>query len=99
MKKVYLIHRREEFRGAENNVNKIKNLKNVEDDLTIFDRIPHSSSENIKVELNEIDPEPNKKELGVLKWKLNLKGLDEKVIHYRYSIEYKKGISINHPLP
>ncbi len=77
----------------------IKNLNNVAEDLTIFDRIPHSSSENIKVEIETIIPKPDKKELGVLKWKFNLKGIEEKSIQYKYFVEYKKGMSITPSLP
>lgn len=77
----------------------IKNLKNVSEDLTLYDKIPHSSSEYIKVEFQSIDPEPDKRELGILKWKFNLKGVAEKIIQYKYYVEYKKGIQITPPLP
>ena len=77
----------------------IKNLNEATEDLTIYDKIPHSSSENIKVEVIEIVPEPDKKQLGILKWKFNLKGLNEKTINYKYVIEYKKGIQITPQLP
>ena len=63
------------------------------------DRIPHSSSENIKVEVQEINPEPDKKELGVLKWNIYLKNIEEKVIQYKYFVDYKKGIIITPSLP
>ena len=72
----------------------IKNLNKITEDLTIYDKIPHSSSENIKVEMEEISPEPDKKKLGILTWKFNLKGLDEKTINYKYAVDYKKGIQI-----
>ncbi|MHA1148356.1 MAG: mucoidy inhibitor MuiA family protein [Promethearchaeota archaeon] len=77
----------------------IKNLNNVEQTLTIYDRIPHSNSEKIKVDIEEIIPEPSKKELGILKWRLNLKGIDEKMIQYKYYIEYNKEITVTPPLP
>ncbi len=77
----------------------IKNLSDVSEDLIILDRIPHSNSENIKVEIEDIEPEPDKNELGVLKWKLNLKGVKDKVINYKYFVEYKKGIIITPSLP
>ena len=69
------------------------------EELTIFDRIPHSYSENIKVNVIEMTPEPDKKEMGIIKWKFDLKGLDEKVIHYKYNVEYKKDITITPSLP
>ncbi len=77
----------------------IKNLNDVTDELTVLDRIPHSNSESIKVVVEGMIPEPNKKQLGVLKWKMNLKGVKEKVIKYKYFVEYKKGINITPSLP
>ncbi|MBD3197332.1 MAG: mucoidy inhibitor MuiA family protein, partial [Candidatus Lokiarchaeota archaeon] len=78
---------------------KIKNLNDTEEDLTIYDRIPHSSSENIQVTIEEINLEPDKKELGVMKWEINMKGVQEKIIKYRYYVEYKSGTNIRPPLP
>ncbi len=77
----------------------IKNLNEVEEELIIYDMIPHSNSENIKVEIEEIIPEPHKRKLGILKWKFNMKGIDEKVLKYKYFIEYKKEITISPSLP
>ncbi len=77
----------------------IKNLNNATEDLTLYDKIPHSSSENIKVQIEDISPEPDKKKLGVLTWKFNLEGLDEKTINYKYVVDYKKGIKITPSLP
>jgi uncharacterized protein (TIGR02231 family) len=77
----------------------IKNLNDVAEQLTILDRIPHSSSEKIKVEIDEIDPEPDKKELGILKWKIPLEGMKDKTINYKYHVEYKQGITITPSLP
>jgi uncharacterized protein (TIGR02231 family) len=77
----------------------IKNLNNVEEELAVYDRIGHSNSENIKVELVEVIPEPLKKKLGVLKWKFVMKGVDEKIISYKYIVDYKKDIFITPALP
>ena len=77
----------------------IKNLNNVEDELVIYDRIGHSYSENIKVELEQVDPEPIKKQLGVLKWKFSMKGVDERKLSYKYYVDYKKDILITPALP
>ena len=77
----------------------IKNLSGATEELIVYDRVPHSYSENIKVEIDNLSPEPYKKELGLLKWKLNLKDLKETVIKYKYVIDYKKGIIITPALP
>ena len=77
----------------------IKNLSGATEELIVYDRVPHSYSENIKVEIDNLSPEPYKKELGLLKWKFNLKDLKETVIKYKYIIDYKKGVIITPPLP
>lgn len=78
----------------------IKNLNDVSEPLIMFDRIPHSSSEKIEVEILEISPEPDKRQLGILKWKItNLEGKEEMRLHYKYEIEYKKDVVITPPLP
>ncbi len=77
----------------------IKNLNNIDDDLVVYDRIGHSYSENIKVIINEILPEPARKKLGVLKWKFSMKGVEEKTITYKYTVDYKKDIHITPALP
>ncbi len=77
----------------------VKNLNDVTEQLTILDRIPHSSSEKIKVEIEIIDPEPTKKELGILKWKISMEGVKDKTISYKYYVEYKQGIRITPSLP
>jgi len=77
----------------------IKNLNEIEEDLVLLDRVPHSSHENIKVEIESMMPEQDKIELGILKWKFNLKGVNEKTINYKYYVEYKKGITVTPSLP
>jgi uncharacterized protein (TIGR02231 family) len=77
----------------------IKNLNEVTEQLTILDRIPHSSSEKIKVEIEDIEPEPDKKELGILKWKIPMEDVKDKTISYKYYVEYKQGITITPSLP
>ena len=56
----------------------VKNFNKAFEEQTLYDRIPHSSSENIKVDIEHIAPKSNKKELGVLKWKLNMKEVQDK---------------------
>lgn len=77
----------------------IKNLNNASEELVVLDRIPHSSSESIKVVIESIMPEQDKLELGILKWKIPLKGMTEKVLNYKYNVEYQKDITITPSLP
>ncbi|MHA1870917.1 MAG: DUF4139 domain-containing protein, partial [Promethearchaeota archaeon] len=79
---------------------KIKNLAQVKEELILYDRIPYSISEKIKVKIEEISDEPNVNEMNVLKFVIPLKEIKEtKVISYRYSVIYEKNIKITPPLP
>ncbi|MGV9204537.1 MAG: mucoidy inhibitor MuiA family protein [Promethearchaeia archaeon] len=101
-----LIDRSQDKKLLKNNIRKyyeykitIENLNEVTEPLTLYDKIPHSDSEKISVELEEIDLEPDKIELGVLKWKIDLKEKKKLIIKYKFHVEYKKGIKIRPPLP
>ncbi len=76
----------------------IKNLGKVEGELKVYDRIPHSNSEKIKVIPDFPDLAPNKQQLGILKWKIELKGVDTKKITYNYNVEWDKEVQIYPPL-
>ncbi len=76
----------------------IKNLGKVEGLLKVYDRIPHSNSEKIKVIPEFPDLAPNKQQMGILKWKIDLKGLETKKISYNYIVEWDKEIQIYPPL-
>ena len=78
----------------------IKNLANVRDMLEVWDRIPHSSSEKIKIKLSNISEEPKEKDLGVLAWELDLGSIKEKkVLSYSYEIQIEKDVNVYPPLP
>jgi len=56
----------------------IENLAKVPIPLKIYDRIPHSNSDKIKVETDFSEYPPAKIQMGILKWKLDLKGIEKK---------------------
>jgi hypothetical protein len=76
----------------------IKNLGKVQGLLKVYDRIPHSNSEKIKVIPEYPDQAPNKDQMGILKWKIELKDVDSKKIRYNYDVEWDKEIQITPPL-
>jgi len=78
----------------------VENLSKVDAPLKIYDRIPHSNSDKIKIEPDFSEFEPTKKpKLGVIKWKMDLKDVDSVSWKYRYAVNYDKNITIDPPLP
>ncbi len=68
---------------------KMKNFKEESVKLKIVDRIPHSTDENVNIELNNIKPvEPEKKNQNVFEWELNLKGSEELKILYDFTVTF-----------
>lgn len=78
----------------------IENLKNVNDELIMYERIPHSVSEKIKVKFLEISETPSTNLLNVLKWVIKMDKVQrKKIIKYSYQVISDKDISIVPPLP
>jgi uncharacterized protein (TIGR02231 family) len=78
----------------------ISNLKSVTEDLILFDRVPHSISEKIKVKLGDFSIEPDSNVMNVLKFVLNMEEIKEKrVITYNYEINHEKDLDIRPNLP
>ncbi len=78
----------------------IKNLAKVSDMLEVWDRIPHSSSEKIKIKLLNVSEEPKEKDLGVLNWEFDLSLIkDKKTLSYSYEIQIEKDVNFFPPLP
>jgi hypothetical protein len=77
----------------------IDNLAKVDVPLKLYDRIPHSNSDKIKVETDFEENPPAKVQMGIVKWKLDLKGIDNKAWKYRYVVNYDKNITITPSLP
>ncbi len=77
----------------------IDNLAKVDVPLKLYDRIPHSNSDKIKVETDFAEYPPAKVQMGIVKWKLDLKGIEKKAWKYRYVVNYDKNITISPSLP
>ena len=78
----------------------IENLNDVKEQLILFERIPHSVSEKIKVKLGEFSEKYARNIMNVLKFVLNMSEIKgKKVITYDYDIIYDKDITIYPPLP
>ncbi len=77
----------------------IDNLAKVDVPLKLYDRIPHSNSDKIKVETDFTENPPAKVEMGIVKWKVDLKGIEKKAWKYRYIVNYDKNITITPALP
>ncbi|MDF1540516.1 MAG: mucoidy inhibitor MuiA family protein [Candidatus Thorarchaeota archaeon] len=78
---------------------KIESFSKENVEIRIVDRIPHSSSEQIVVELKEPSHIPKKNELGVIEWELKVEPQGKISINYEYEVEWEKDIRINPPLP
>ncbi|MFX1508906.1 MAG: mucoidy inhibitor MuiA family protein [Promethearchaeota archaeon] len=77
----------------------IKNFRSKMSAIKIMDRIPHSDSEIIKIEDQKFSPQPNKNELGILTWEIEIPKEGETKINYSFQVEYPRGERITPPLP
>ncbi len=84
---------------------KINNYRKSESAITVIDQIPHSRSADIVVEPDEkhvedyISPKPEKFSLSIATWKLKLKPEEEFKIKHRFSVNYRKDLTVEPPLP
>jgi uncharacterized protein (TIGR02231 family) len=72
---------------------KVKNFKNTVEEITIFDQLPISEHENLKVQLLEPIYKENteafkKTDLSYLEWNFRLKSGEEILIPFKFSVEY-----------
>jgi uncharacterized protein (TIGR02231 family) len=78
---------------------KLESFAKEDISLRIVDRIPHSDSEKITVQLDDFSHEYKTIELRVIEWELDIKTEEEVKIEYTYSVEWEKDIQIRPPLP
>ncbi|MHA2379631.1 MAG: mucoidy inhibitor MuiA family protein [Candidatus Thorarchaeota archaeon] len=67
--------------------------------MRVVDRIPHSNSEKIQVELKPMQIPTKKSELGVLEWEVTVDAEKELAIEYAFEVEWEKDVRIQPPLP
>lgn len=73
----------------------IENLLNDTVKLEVHDHIPVARNEEIKVKLEQVDPEPAEKtELNLFEWHLALPAKSEKTIRYEYTVEHPRSLRI-----
>jgi len=78
----------------------IENLSGVQEELILYDRIPYSVSEKIKVRIISISDEPVENNMNVLKFVIPLKDVkDKKIIKYEYEVTAEKDVEITPPIP
>ena len=74
---------------------KVNNYSKNEAKIELIDRIPHSLSPEIEVKINSINPEPEKQELGILRWRLELETEQETELKYDYQVEWNKNYTVS----
>jgi uncharacterized protein (TIGR02231 family) len=73
----------------------LENLLPLKVNLTLHDQIPLSRHEEIKVNLESIEPEPSERsEMNVLKWELSLEPKEKQTLHFDFSVESPQGMPI-----
>nr|MDO8080056.1 mucoidy inhibitor MuiA family protein [Candidatus Freyarchaeota archaeon] len=73
---------------------KLNNYSSDKTKIELADRIPHSLSPEIDVKINSIKPQPDKQELGILRWKLELNPGEETAVSYEYSVEWNRNYTV-----
>ncbi|RKY31949.1 MAG: hypothetical protein DRP67_01680 [Candidatus Omnitrophota bacterium] len=75
---------------------KVQNYMEKEIELEVYDQIPVSRSENIRVKLVKIEPEPQSfnKETGIFKWKDKLSPQEKKEYYFEYYIQRPEKVKI-----
>lgn len=74
---------------------KLNNYSKNKIKMELTDRIPHSLSPEIDVKINSINPQPDKEELGILRWKLELEPEEEIEVSYGYQVEWNKNYTVS----
>ena len=69
----------------------VQNLKKDSETVNIFDQMPVSQTESIKVKLTESSPQPGeKKDDGILKWVLIMQPSEKREITFQFEVEYPR---------
>ncbi len=67
----------------------VENYRKEKSRIAVYDQLPVSKNAEIKVELASTSPKPSEtKDLGILKWDLELEPKEKKVVEFQFSVEY-----------
>lgn len=73
----------------------LKNLLKMEAQVVVKDHIPVSRHEQIKVKLEEAQPQPAEQtDLNLLEWQLTLSGGAEETVRYEYSVAHPRNLNV-----
>ncbi|WXG39974.1 MAG: mucoidy inhibitor MuiA family protein [Candidatus Freyarchaeum deiterrae] len=73
---------------------KLNNYSSDKSKIELVDRIPHSLSPEIEAKITSIKPQPDKQELGILRWKLELNPGEETEVSYEYNVEWNRNYTV-----
>ena len=73
----------------------IKNNKQFDIELSLYDRIPISQNKDIKLDDIETGSSEYNDEKGILKWMLNLKTGETEIVKHSYSVKFPKYKRVN----
>ncbi len=85
--KKFIGSKKEEFRSWEVI---IKNNKNQKVNMLVFDQIPVSTDDEIKVEILEISKAKHNAAIGEIKWDFVIEPKERKTFDLKYSVKYRK---------
>ncbi len=67
----------------------VENYRKEKSRIAVYDQLPVSKNADIKVELSSTGLKPSEtKDLGILKWNLELEPKEKKVVEFQFSVEY-----------
>jgi len=76
----------------------VKNEDTVSREINIYDNIPNSELEGVKVTLtDDCDKPTTQTKDGILTWQVTLKAGEQKKIRFEYEISVPKNMNMNMP--
>ncbi len=67
----------------------VENYRKEKSRIAVYDQLPVSKNADIKVELSSTSLKPSEtKDLGILKWDLELEPKEKKLVEFQFSVEY-----------
>lgn len=73
----------------------VENLLDAEAAITLYDQIPITRHEQIKVRLESAEPKPTTQtELGILEWELTLSPREEQIVRFDFVVEHPRDLTL-----